>query len=798
MSDLLAHATWRLTSSATGRWQHPWEVDWSEARPAVVPGGVPASLPAGDDGDVDGRDWWFATEIDASIRQRMRLELDGVATYWTAWWDEYEIGHGTSMFQATTIDVEVTPGRHRLVLCCTGLNAVSVPRKPRAPWRSPQLDSRYRWFRTQAAGRIGWPGAVPVAGPWQPVRLVPEPAADVLDLRVEQSGRVMVTARTHRTCDLALTVGSVSTGAVLPTGEHVIELQVPDPEPWWPHGYGEPRHYPLSVHADGELVLERPIGFSSIERDDDALRVNGVDVFVRGFCWMPVDPALPAGDPDEDARQLRLLRAAGANMIRILGSTTYLPPHFHRLCTELGLMVWQDMMLHTLPPVEDQAWLADFDAEVRAQLLMLQGMPHLAVVSGGTETEQQALMWGLPSASGHSTALDTTVPRAVDDLLPGTVHLSSTPSGGWRPTASSSGFAHDESVGILRLPLSDARVGRTRFAASCLSFGLVPERPLIRDRFGAATTRDDASWLAGIARDPGVARVGADGLPTAWDREQLTAHYAHDLFGVDVEQVRQRDPDRALELLRATAVHVFESVAIGWRRSDSVCRGMIVRAGRDLAAGAGWGVLDADGSRKSAWWGLRRAWASRAVLLSDEGADSIAIHLVNDQPLPWADTLSLQISDPQGRCETVLHHVEVPARGSRVLWAEELLDGFRDLNHAWRFTPRSCDAVTVTVGDQTSCLLMPERLRAAGRPSESVPSGPRATWTPTADGHLLELGCDRTHAFVAIESHTHTPSDNWFHIGGGTTRRILFAGDPGRPVAGTIRCLDGGGEWPLD
>lgn len=798
VADLLARASWRLTSSPAGQWQHPWEVDWSQARPAVVPGGVAASVGAEEMTGVDSRDWWFATDVDAPARLPMRLEFDGVATWWTAWWDEREVAHGASAFRPVQTEIEVAPGRHRLVLRCTGLDAVTVPRKPRAPWRSPHLDNRYRWFRTPALGRIAWPGAVPPVGPWLPVRLVPQLAADVLDVRTDISGRVVVTAEARRTCDLALTVGEVSAAAVLPAGRHTLEVQVPEPRLWWPHGYGPATSYPLTVHADGEPILERPIGFATIERAGSGLRVNGTEVFARGFCWMPVDPAQPGGSAEDDARALRLLQAAGANTIRILGTTTYLPPHFHRLCVELGLMVWHDIMLHSLPPVEDEAWLAELDAEVRAQLGQLQGMPHLAVVSGGTETEQQAVMWGLPSGSGRTTAIDTTVPAAVADLLPGTVHVSSTPSGGWRPMATAAGFAHYDGVGPQRLPLSDARTSGVEFAAQCLAFGLVPERPLVRQRFGTHTTRDDADWVAAIARDPGIVRRDDGGAAMDEDHEHITAHYAHELFDVDIDAIRRADPERALDLLRATAVQVFSSVATELRRPGSGCHGMIVRAARDLTAGAGWGVVDAAGGRKSAWWALRRAWQPRAALLTDEGADSIAIHLVNDLPEPWADTLSLQVSDPSGRCETVLHDVEVPGHGALTLWAEALLDGFRDLNHVWRLEPRTCDAVTVTIGRQATCMLMPTRLRAAGQPGSGPADGPQAVWSTTPDGHLLELGCDQTHAFVAIESSSHTPSDNWFHIGGGTTRRIWFAGDPGRRVEGTIRCLDGGGdEWPL-
>jgi beta-mannosidase len=82
----------------------------------------------------------------------------------------------------------------------------------------------------------------------------------------------------------------------------VVHLSVPDPELWWPRGYGEQHRYLLDVTLrgpDGTVLdtWQRRIGFRSVRVDTtpDAdgtpftLVVNEVPVFVRGANWIPDD-----------------------------------------------------------------------------------------------------------------------------------------------------------------------------------------------------------------------------------------------------------------------------------------------------------------------------------------------------------------------------------------------------------------------------------------------------------------------------------------------------------------------------
>jgi beta-mannosidase len=244
-----------------------------------------------------------------------------------------------------------------------------------------------------------------------------------------------------------------------------------------------------------------------------------------------------------------------------------------------------------------------------------------------------------------------------------------------------------------------------------------------------------------------------------------------------------------------------------WRRRRSSCAGGLVWFLRDLWSGAGWGVVDATGSPKAAWWYLRRALAPVAVHISDEGVNGLAIHLVNDRPESLRPTLELGLfrggEHAVGSAATT---IELPAHGALELAAGELFDGFLDLAYAYRFGPPAHDLVVAT-------LTVDGVLRGqAFHFPLGIPSASEAELGLTAEvdaqpdagaATVVELVL-RTRRFaqsVAIEIDGFLPDDSWFHLAPGGTRivRLTPTGDARGPrgVRGWVRPLNADRATPI-
>lgn len=197
-----------------------------------------------------------------------------------------------------------------------------------------------------------------------------------------------------------------------------------------------------------------------------------------------------------------------------------------------------------------------------------------------------------------------------------------------------------------------------RFAAECLAFSHLPD-PVVP---------------GGVPRDN-----GAD-----WDFADVREHYARARYGAEATEAERQ---------RVTG-EVMADVLGEWRRPESGCGGGIVLWLRDLAPGAGWGLLDHIGRPKPAALAVAPALQPTAVWFVDEGLNGLDVHVAHDPVTTVALELVVELLRGDGSVlESAEQAWEMEPHGHRRWTVDAMLGHFVDSSYAYRFGPPPHTAV---------------------------------------------------------------------------------------------------------
>lgn len=778
--------------------------DWQQVEVPGTVSGTLRSLGRLDDASANAigqQDHWYRTRLAEPLHGRLRFE--GLATVTEIWVGSAKQADSASMFAPVELTVDCAAGIE-IALCFRALapKLAAAPRRSR--WRPAMIQPNgLRWFRVSALGSMpGWcPPGLPT-GPYRPVLRIENeanaPRIEAVDLRTSYDGET-------GTVTLSLTLAAnalLQARAIMRCagGEAALHadgdgrlagtLSLPGISPWLPHTHGEPALHDLTLTLDGETIDLGRIGFRSLEvdRGEDGegfgLVVNGVPVFCRGACWSNADVTTLAGGRAAYEPWLRLAREAGMNMIRLPGVMTYEDDAFFALCDELGIMVWQEMMLANFDyPQGDAGFRATIAAEVEALLGRTQGSPSLAVLCGGSEVFQQSAMLGAPPEAWSGPVFDEVLPEAVAAYRPDIAYVPNSPSGGPLPFVADKGVTHYYGVGAYMRGLDDARRANVRFAAESLAFANMPEEVSLRSGKPPAITHHP-DWKRAVPRDAGA----------SWDFEDVRDHYLERLYGLEPERLRREDPERYFALSRAVVAEVMEETFAEWRRPGSPTSGALVWLLQDLQAGAGWGVIASDGEPKSAWHGLARAFRPVQLALTDEGVNGLGLHVLNERPEPLAAMVELscwragEVAVVQAKREITL-----APRAATTLSAFDLIGRFFDIAYAYRFGPPGHDVTSVVLRNAASGAVLAEAFHfPLGRGHERHPCRLTAQLEREGDDWSLVLSTQRFAQSVEIVDPGWRPERSWFHLAPGEPRRVRLhrrAGTSGDP-SGEVRAVN--------
>lgn len=586
------------------------------------------------------------------IEGRHVLTLDGVDCHALVSLNGVEIGRCESQFLRHDFDATAAlrPGENRLAIRFLSNSRIAAEKAAAFPFPVPYIWNNrlphYNFLR-KAQCHAGWDwnialSPIGIQGDVTLRRSDPARIDDVLIRQFHAEGRVRLEVElTVDAAEPARLRAAIALDGQLAeqdvqlwpgAGWIALALEIEAPRLWWPAGHGAQEMYDLDVRLGAEMRRLR-IGLRQVElvTDADAIgrrfafRINGREIFMRGANWIPAD-ALPARTtPEAVGDLLESAVAANMNMLRVWGGGQYEPDWFYRLCSEKGLLVWQDFMFAcNLYPAADRGWLDLVRREARQQIRRLSAHPCLALWCGDNELVG-ALGWFDESKADRDRylamydRLNHALEEIIADERPDAPFWPSSPSvgplnfgDGWHDDAS--GDMHFWDVWHSAKDFEHYRSVRPRF---CSEFGFQSfPSPRVIASFTEPGDRNVSSRVMDVhQRNPG----GNSRIV-----ETLARYFRFPEGFEDMAWLSQIGQGLAMK----TAIEF-------WRANKPRCMGTLYWQLNDTWPVASWASLEYGGGWKATQYLARRFYAPVLVTAQPDAATGeIVLWAVNDTDAP--------------------------------------------------------------------------------------------------------------------------------------------------------------------
>jgi beta-mannosidase len=660
--------------SLAGRWEfrQAGTQDWL---PGKVPGGVHTDLmalgliPDPFVGDNEKRvqwvaeaEWEYRTNFTCSAellrQEKIFLVCDGLDTLARLTLNGHELGQTNNMFRGYEWEVGnyVHPeGQNELAISFSSPVKYAAEKQAKRPMAGvPQAIAGGPHLR-KAPCQFGWDWGpqLPPIGIWKDIRLEGYSGARITDVHLRQEhdgGQVRVEAKLSierwGEPDLAARMRiTAPDGAHLEksiqceAGKELIQIPIPEPQLWWPNGYGEQPLYQVEVSliAQGDTGAEAAdskifqMGLRTIElaqQEDKWGRsfrfvVNGVPILAKGANWIPAD-SFPTRISNEWLEGLINSAAqAHQNMLRVWGGGFYEDERFFNLCDRYGILVWQEFIFScSIYPLDEADFVENVHQEVIQNVRRLRHRACLALWCGNNEMEWGWVdwNWNRPELEDLKTAYDQffhhTLPGWCLAEDPDHAYWPSSPSSDTpfqNPNGQRQGDAHYWDVWHGGRPFTAYRSQFPRFMSE-FGFQALPPLPTI------SSYAEEADWnMTSYIMEQHQKNANGNSLII---RQML------DTF---------RMPKDFQSLVYLSLALQAEGIRYGvehWRRHPERVAGILYWQLNDCWPVASWSSLDYFGRWKALHYAARRFFAPIMLSIEDKPPEQ-AVYVSNETLMPW-------------------------------------------------------------------------------------------------------------------------------------------------------------------
>ncbi|HEY5585214.1 MAG TPA: glycoside hydrolase family 2 protein [Ruminiclostridium sp.] len=422
------------------------------------------------------------------------------------------------------------------------------------------------------------------------------------------------------------------------------ELNISNPELWWPKNYGSQPLYQIKVELFEENLLidscSKNIGLRKIEQIGDMrFKVNGTEIKMWGSNFVPPYCISHRWLSERSILTLELAKNANMNMLRIWGEGVPYSDELYDYCDKEGILLWQDFFVWYGFSPDDEASRENYKAECAYMIRRLKHHPSLLLWCGGNESYMYICSKQARGKQFGYAVYEHDIANLCKELDGERCYIVNSPYGGNYPNDALGGDTHyyngaDYNAGI-EYPVFVTENCYTTALSKKSMLRFMTEQEIFPDNFTDVLYPNMDNPYFKLTKDRVSFRYWRNlPVPETW-RPHMD-EYAHcEFWGID-NFYNANSVDSILHKYSACAAEYYKTVIekqrCGYPSYDHIhtrrTQGHLSWKLNDAFPSINFTLIDAFMEPTAAYFSIKRAY--QPVILSIEISDHINIWGVND------------------------------------------------------------------------------------------------------------------------------------------------------------------------